>query len=271
MKRFVSTICVSFLFVSTWAQCVTYPTLPITTSKTTTLIFPTPVKRGDIGTKDILAQQVKENENILFVKAARSNFNETNLNVVTADGKFYTFTVIYDSAPERTVFNISPNEAMNTNEVLFSSQTMNPASIESVANSILLSKRITFGVKDNTWNILAKVNGIYIEKDVLFFQLVIENYSEINYDIDYIRFFITDKKTPKRTATQQQELQPLFSAGNNDKIKANSKSAIVFAFKKFTIPEAKSLIIQIGEKNGGRNLRLKVSNNKIVEATPRCN
>src|SRR5690348_2642371 len=115
MKRIVSLICVCLFFVSARSQSQTYQVLKITTNKTTSLIFPAPVKRGDLGTKDILAQQVKENENILFLKAARPRFNETNLNVVTSDGKLYSFTVVYDSMPDKTVFNISPDAAVNTN------------------------------------------------------------------------------------------------------------------------------------------------------------
>jgi hypothetical protein len=40
----------------------------------------------------------------------------------------------------------------------------------------------------------------------------------------------------------------------------------VIALPKFTIPDGKYLSIQIMEKNGGRNLFLKVRNRKIMKA-----
>jgi hypothetical protein len=43
---------------------------------------------------------------------------------------------------------------------------------------------------------------------------------------------------------------------------------IVVALDKFTIPDAKYLAIEIGEKSGGRNLLMKVSNRKIIKALP---
>ena len=51
-------------------------------------------------------------------------------------------------------------------------------------------------------------------------------------------------------------------------VKANSKSMVVIALEKFTIPDAKYLAIEIMEKNGGRNLTMKVKNNKIIQAIP---
>jgi len=62
--------------------------LAITTDKTTSLIFPFPIKYVDRGTKDILVQPVKENGNILLVKAATKQFTETNLSVITGDGQY---------------------------------------------------------------------------------------------------------------------------------------------------------------------------------------
>ena len=52
--------------------------LSISTDKTTSLIFPFPIKYVDRGTRDILVQPVKEDERILLVKAASKQFAETN-------------------------------------------------------------------------------------------------------------------------------------------------------------------------------------------------
>ncbi len=49
-------------------------------------------------------------------------------------------------------------------------------------------------------------------------------------------------------------------------VKAGDTNVIVVALPKFTIPDAKYLAIQIMEKNGGRNLKLKIGNKKILKA-----
>src|SRR4051794_30412871 len=67
-----------------------YP-LKITLNKTTILVFPYAIKGVDRGSADVLAQKAKGVENILLLKAGKENFSETNLSVITADGKLYSF------------------------------------------------------------------------------------------------------------------------------------------------------------------------------------
>src|ERR1700743_3117645 len=69
--------------------------LAVTFAKTTNLIFPYAIKSVDKGSKDLLVQVAKGVENIIQVKAAVQGFEETNLTVITADGKLYSYVVDY--------------------------------------------------------------------------------------------------------------------------------------------------------------------------------
>jgi conjugative transposon TraN protein len=123
------------------------------------------------------------------------------------------------------------------------------------------------GVKDASGDMIARVIGIYIREDVIYYQLDLQNESQIDYDINFLRFYVRDKKKAKRTTVQEAEIAPLYIAGNASGVKAGTHNSIVVALNKFTIPDAKYLAIEIGEKNGGRNLLLKVNNRKILKAT----
>jgi len=103
---------------------------------------------------------------------------------------------------------------------------------------------------------------------VIYYQLDLQNQSPVDYDINFMRFYIRDKKKAKRTAIQESELTPLYVAGNTSHVKANNHNSIVVALDKFTIPDAKYLAIEIAEKNGGRHLFMKVNNRKIMKAIP---
>lgn len=83
---------------------VPYP-LEITYFKTTNIIFPSAIMGVDRGSKDVLAQKAKGAANILQLKAARDSFPETNLTVITADGKLNSFVINYN--PKPFVLNIS--------------------------------------------------------------------------------------------------------------------------------------------------------------------
>jgi conjugative transposon TraN protein len=123
------------------------------------------------------------------------------------------------------------------------------------------------GVKDASGDMIARLIGIYIREDVIYYQLDLQNESQIDYDINFLRFYVRDKKRAKRTAVQEDEITPLYTAGNALGVKAGTHNRVVVALNKFTIPDAKYLAIEIGEKNGGRNLLLKVNNRKILKAT----
>src|ERR1700754_4445378 len=73
--------------------------------KTTNLIFPYAIKSVDRGSGDLLVQKAKGVDNILQLKAGKENFEQTNLSLVTGDGKFYSF--IIDFAPQPSVLNLS--------------------------------------------------------------------------------------------------------------------------------------------------------------------
>lgn len=268
MKKYFSMLCLLSLVVAGKAQTAAYAELQLTTNKTTTLVFPAAVKPADLGSKDILAQKVPGNDNVLFLKAAVAGFPETNLTVITADGRLYTFTVLYDSMPAMTVYNITEQQAANREAVAFGPDSMNPASIARTCESLLQAKKVLHGVTDKKGGVRANVSGIYIKEGYLFFRLRFDNASSIRYDVDYTRFSIRDRKVAKRTAAQTLEIKPVCTAGNTSQVKAGGSSVAVFAFEKFTIPDGKSFIIQIGEAGGGRHLQLTVKNRKLVKAKP---
>ena len=249
MKRFVCLIMVSWSFISAMAQT----SLCISTDKTTSLVFPFAIRHVDRGTESVLVQPIKEVPTILLLKAASKDFPETNLSVITDDGSIYSFVVCYEKKPAVWVYHLPINKN---------------ATLATYANAILDNSQTIRGIKDKKWEMLAQIKGIYIRGDVIYYQLQLVNQSPVDYDIDLLRFYISDKKKSKRTAMQENELKPLYVAGNMTQVKANSNSVIVVALDKFTIPDAKYLAVQVMEKNGGRNLFMKISNSKIMQAIP---
>lgn len=250
MKRFVSLICVCWMFVSAIAQP---SALQITTDKTTSLIFPFPIRHVDRGTKDVLVQQVKEADNILLVKAASQKFPETNLSVVTGDGSVYSFRMNYSEQPENWIYYLPE---------------LKKSAIATYANGILDNRSTIRGIRDRKWDVAASVRGIYIKDDVMYYQIMLCNNSPIDYDIDLLKFYIRDKKKGKRTAVQENELIPLHISGNTRQVKSFGFSMITVALEKFTIPDAKYMAVQLMEKNGGRHLLMKLNNNKLIRAIP---
>jgi hypothetical protein len=220
--------------------------LLISCNKTTSLVFPQIIKSIDRGSRDLFVQKVAGVENVLQVKAAKENFRETNMTVITANGKLYSFILRYAAEPSQ--LNIQLDSTNN------------------IFEKIAAQKKSIHGVHNENYDMVLRLKGIFIEKDILYYQLELKNLSNVPYDIDMTRFYIKDKKQSRRTATQELEQFPQHIYGNTGTVDGQSKQTIVVALPKFTIPDKKIFYVQVIEKNGGRNLRLKISNRKIVKA-----
>jgi conjugative transposon TraN protein len=241
--------------------------LEIAYNKTTSLVFPAIIKSVDRGSRDLLAQKAKGVENVLQLKAARHGFPNTNLTVITSDGKIHEFTVAYSKAPHSLVMNIanSDNDEPVNPDLIFETD-MTETEMEKYASQIVNAKRSIRFVKASKHKMGLLLHGIYIKDNVIFYHFRIRNQSNIPYDVDFLRFYIEDRQRVKRTASQEVDVKPIYVYGNGETLKGKSAQDVIYALGKFTIPDAKRLVIEIFEKNGGRNLSLAISNRTIVNA-----
>ncbi|NOT73395.1 MAG: conjugative transposon protein TraN [Cyclobacteriaceae bacterium] len=240
----------------------------ITFNKTSTIVFPTVIKSVDRGSRDVLAQKTREVGNVLQLKAARKDFPETNLTVITADGVLHEFIINYCEEPSRLVVDMSANasEGDRTPSRMIFSTDMTEADLGEYSQGILRSKRILHFRNTSKYKISLSLLGIYIKENVIFYRMRIGNHSNINYDIDFLRFYIRDNARIKRTASQEVESRPLYVEGAVSTIKGRSEAEMVFALEKFTIPESKHLAVELFERKGGRHFQLRIKNKEIVNA-----
>lgn len=232
-------------------------------SKTTSIVFPYAIKSVDKGSPEILVQKAKGVENILFLKAGRQNFAQTNLTVVTADGKVYGFILNFDQLCPTLHLKAELVSNFDT-EALFSSENENQKQIRHYAELALSKIKKVSGLRANKFSVDLRVNGIFIHHDMMYFRVRLANNSRINYDLDQLRFFIRDQNKSKRTAMQELEIVPLFCSSELSTIKDHSEITLVFAIPKFTIPEKKLFSVELTEKNAGRHLELNIKNSDLM-------
>jgi conjugative transposon TraN protein len=265
MKHIVSMTLLVFVSLSVWAQpSIDGTVIPVCTDKTLSLVFPRSIRHFDLGSANVVAQQVGNAENLLLVKASQPDFGETSLTVVTADGGLYAFRVLYEPHPSQLIHRVGPFPEIQP--LLFTGELMNSRELELYCTGLLRNKQSIHGIRDARWYVGAQVEGIYVKEKVIFYQLKLVNWSVIDYDVDFIRFYIRDRKKGKRTASQEVEIKPLYVAGNLETIAGMSRQMAAVALPKFTIPNGKYLAIEIMERNGGRHLKLQVNNRKLMKA-----
>ncbi|MCE6989528.1 conjugative transposon protein TraN [Dyadobacter sp. CY323] len=239
--------------------------LEITTSKTTHLIFPYGIKTVDRGSRDILAQKATGVDNILQVKAARTDFDTTNLTVITADGKLYSFLVGYSNQPLSLNIQVSSSSKDMAN---FADNDLNEAEIAESVQKARINTVQNVSIKDKSSHAELLLSSIFVDDDLLLYKIEFINNSALNYDIENFRFFVRDKKAPKRTAIQETEIKPLHILEDTSVVATQSSHSFVFALPKMTLPDKKYLAVQVQEKNGGRHLLLKVRNRHFLKALP---
>ena len=265
-----------------------YP-LHVSDQKTTHLVFPFPVTYVDLGSSGLIAAKATGAENIVRVKAAQGHFSETNMTVLTSDGKLYSFVVNYDRDPAILSLNLGAMPpppvvatttasaaggasapapappASNQAQAILTNSPLPQGSLDTFAQQALEHKGTVVTETQNQLTLRAGEVGY--RQETLFFPLHITNKSNVSYDIDFVKFYIQDKQQAKRTAEQAIEVQPIYVYNaSQKKINANVTVQQVYIFKKFTIPDQKQLVVELYEKGGGRNIKLVLSNNNLLKA-----
>ncbi|HZK62577.1 MAG TPA: conjugative transposon protein TraN, partial [Puia sp.] len=258
MKR-PCALLIILLSVSGFSQ-TTIPGFPISisVSATSNLIFHYPIVSVDRGSPDILVQKARGVDTILQVKARRHDFPLSNLTVITADGKLNSFIVQYKEDPDS--LNLYFNKPAG---VFGESRPAAPALLDKSA--LLIQRQPEFlhhHIRASEIDLSLK--GIYIDRGYLWFRLVVQNHSSIDYRPEYVRFFLRSKRQAKRTALQEYELRPFFKS--IAPIPGNGGKTLLLAFGQFTVPKHQQLVCEMSEEDGGRVLELPISYRTVLKA-----
>lgn len=196
----------------------------------------------------------------IALKTTSNNFVPTDFVVNTVDGKQYTFDLIYSyGRAGKHVNAIHPEKNIKSKKATVKEL--------SLGEKFRKQKRIKTIDKASNGKVKSKVAKILVSGDSLFFKIHLENRSNINYDIDFIRFYVRDLKTAKRTVTQERELYPVVSFGKKlNTVNSAAYCNYVYTLKKFPLSKDRGLFIEIYEKNGGRHLYLEIKRKNITRA-----
>lgn len=278
MKKILFIILVSTLFVNESYSQNRGDSLPASTAiipykldvgyyTTTLIIFPVPlVPAADRGSKEIIIQQEKALNNVLKIKADKKDFHPTNLHVYTIDGKLFVFNVNYTEYPHRTTFDLTKivNNSDMPKPLIVNDNFKSGLNIKEIALQARYSKpffsrkKIRFGMK-------LQLQTIHTVNDWVVFGFRIANRSTLDYNMDFTRMYIRDKKQVKRSSIQEQEIIPVYK-DNLTTIPGEKENRFVIMVPRFTIPDKKEFLMEMFEKNGGRNITLRIKNKHLLKA-----
>jgi conjugative transposon TraN protein len=249
--------------------------IDVSHTKTTHLIFPHEIRYADLGCKEIAGEAVEKAGNVFRVKAmANLPFLETNLTVVTADGRLFSFLVHYKDSPDALTYDLTKGlldgQVSKSARLASGSQARLADNLNRQGEQAMQSRRKIRHVGYKAQGINLYLKSILYKDDVMYLVLGIENDSKLDYQIDYLRTFVTQlKRAGESSATQDVPVEPIkvFDA-SEQVIPRRDELTKVIAIERLTLETDRRLVVQLGEQSGGRQLAIAIGPEELNTARP---
>ncbi len=243
--------------------------------KVTQLIFPADIVKFRTGyTSDDAVSQ--SDGRVLYIQPI-DVLPESNLNVITSDGRYYAFDVFYDDAATTVNYIIEPSMAFFQETASAVDIAPEPAVVSVPDTATETPSRIWQQVRSmpdyirvnnvaRLQKLVFVLGGVYADAEHVYFRFSLENSSNVPFDVDYIAFSIGAKKSKKTSTQERVQLYPVDADKQIHRVDAKSRCEVIYRFEKFTIGKDKVLLAEVLEAGGDRNIVLPVQEHFIIDA-----
>ena len=240
--------------------------------KNVAMFFPGPIRQGITGSDNFVFTYNREAEQYFGLLQAKPG-NESNLLVVSSNGSVFSYIVKYKEQLDQlnyfvlksdTIGNEKPvvHEKSEKNNVLL--DTKDKDSYYDRICSYLIDRKQKIGrIKKRHQDIVLRVENIIFNKEELYFVIQIENKSSLDYDLNFLNFGIQTRQKGKKKSSQTIYQDPIYKYNVPTRIKENAVEKLVYVLPKFSLGDDRRVILELNEKNGGRNIQLKVPHKYI--------
>lgn len=241
--------------------------LTVNEQVTTVITASEPIRFVDISTDKVVGDQPISNTIRLKPKEGADVHEDGDvLAIVTIVTERYRsqYALIYTTRLQEAVADkvIQPTEkiAYNNPAVSLSTEDMTR-----FARQIWSSPARVRNVSTKMHRMVMRLNNIYAIGEYFFIDFSIENRTNIRFDIDEMRFKLTDKKQSKATNAQMIELTPALLLDHSRSFRHGYRNVVVL--KKMTFPNDKVLTIEVAEKQiSGRLIHLDIDYEDVLNA-----
>lgn len=255
MKTVIVMMLLSLIVKITIAQDTAY----VSRDKATALFFPGAVKV--LGNTKSSYRVTDKGNGVLTVKARVPGFKIDTLRVQDQSSKkIYLVPVAYSyGRAGRRIGYGSAFGGVRTND-------RQERSDQFIVQQLATGKRSDIAARQKKGGIKAWINKVSLARDRIYLRLDLRNRSNLPYGIDFVRFYIRDRKTVERMATHEQEIMPLYSTlRSHTAVIRDQEVAEVFAFKRFSLADDQALFIEVYERSGNRHFYLQLKQDDLDE------
>jgi len=253
-------------------QQIILDTIYANDQKNVALFFPEPIRQGITGSENFVFTYNREKEQYFGLLQAKPG-KESNLLVINRNGSIFSYIVMYRERLKTLNYFISTSSSIgnekpvahdSTRIVKPTTQIYNRAFYYQKFCSYLLDRKQRIGrIKQRNEDIVLSIENIVFDKEELYFVIQIRNKSTLDYDLNFLKFAIQTRQKGNRKSLQSLYQEPLFTFNQPTKLAENETVRLVYVLPKFSISDDRRVILELNEKDGERNLKLKVSHRFI--------
>ena len=266
--KFIKSLALFWGFVSANAAFAqqTYEEMELLTVNeqvTTVITASEPVRFVDISTDKVAGDQPFNNIIRLKPKEGAHEDGECLAIVTIVTERYRTqYALIYTTRLQEAV---ADKEVQLVERTAYRNPSVSLSTEEmyTIARQIWSSPARWRDVKVRQHRMEMRLNNIYSVGDYFFVDFSVNNKTNIRFDIDELRFKLSDKRTSKATNVQIIELKPEMLLENGKAFLHGYRNVV--AIKKMTFPNDKVFSIEMSEKQiSGRTLTLNIDYEDVL-------
>ncbi|THV56811.1 DUF4138 domain-containing protein [Flagellimonas alvinocaridis] len=270
---FLTLILFVYTFAKAGAQTIhTLDTIYANDTKNVALFFPEPIRQGITGSDNFVFTYNREKEQYFGLLQAKPG-KESNLLVVNRNGSIFSYIVRYKKQLSKLNYFIPLSSSIGNEKPIVTDSVLVDSSEEIVNNrtyyyqkfcSYLLGRKQRIALKrERKSRIILNVKRIVFDKEELYFVIQIENNSSLDYDLNFLNLSIETRQKGKKKSLQRLYQEPFYTYFLPSKIAENETVRFVYVMPKFSLSNDRRAILELNEKNGGRNIEMKISHRYI--------
>lgn len=241
-------------------------------TKNVALFFPEPIRQGITGSENFVFTFNREKEQHLGLLQAKPG-KESNLLVINKNGAIFSYIVKYKKQLSKLNYFISESSSIGNENGSFEGVSDEneipkvPLSRQQYYERFclyLLNQKPNIPIRRNRKDgVVLRLENIVFDKEELYFVVEIKNNSSMDYDLDFLNLSVETRQKGKRKSLQRIYKEPLHKHRLPSKIKEGTIERLVYVLPKFSISDERRVVLELNEKNGERDIKLKIPHRMI--------
>ena len=273
MKKYINILTLIIVSISMNAQTTNIlDTIYANDTKNVALFFPEPIRQGITGSENFVFTYNREKEQYFGLLQAKQG-KESNLLVINRNGAIFSYIVRYKAQLSKLNYFIPLSNSIGNEKPKFKDSIQTEAFEKRIDNSTyyyqkfcsyLLDKRQYLGryIRRNN-GVILRLENIVFDKEELYFVIQIRNNSTLDYDLNFLNLSVETRQKGKQKSLQRLYIEPIFKHHLPSKIVVNETVRFIYVMPKFSLSNDRRVILELNEKDGERNIDMKISHKYI--------